>query len=356
MSCPVCLNTVTAPALTGTDLLFETTSKTFTLNSCAACGCLFLNPMPRRDEIAGFYPSQYWWNAGTPGLLKTLESVYRRIALHDHLSFITRAVGNGRPEAKHVLDVGCGSGTLLGLLKRRGFQTTGVDFSAEAAKLAAEENGVRVITGALADAAFADGSFDIVTLFHVMEHVTNPRDVLSEVRRILVDDGVVILQVPNIDSWQFKVFGSRWYGLDIPRHLIDYSEEAMLKLLKDCSFMPLRVRHFNLRDNAPALVSSLFPSLDPLSRAVRQQKYDFREPASTAWARHLVYLFFVICAYPLAILESLFGHGATLMIEARKSRSHPQMPGAHERSECEPDRAKQSRKASPAGRSPYWQS
>jgi len=316
MNCPVCLNPATAPAFTGTDLLFETTSRTFTLHACPACRCLFLNPMPGNDEIAGFYPTQYWWTTARRGALKRLESIYRRIALRDHVSFIARAAGTGT--GVDLLDVGCGGGTLLGLLKQRGFRAMGVDFSPEAAKVAEEENGVRVVVGSLGEAAFPDQSFDIVTLFHVMEHVTNPRDVLAEVLRILRPNGAIVLQVPNIDSWQFRLFGAKWYGLDIPRHVIDYSRDAILKLLVNAGFVIHRVRHFNLRDNAPALVSSLFPSLDPVSRSVRQRKRNVRESAPAAWSRHLLYLLLVICAYPLAILESAFGHGATVMIEARK--------------------------------------
>ena len=316
MKCPVCLNPATAPALTGTDLLFETTSRTFTLDSCPACRCLFLNPMPDVDELAGFYPNQYWWSAARPGALKRLESMYRKIALRDHVSFITKAAGNRAGLV--LLDVGCGSGALLGTLKQRGFRVTGVDFSPEAAKVAGQENGVRVVVGSLEEAAFSDQSFDIVTLFHVMEHVTNPREVLSEVFRILRPNGAVVLQVPNVDSWQFMLFKAKWYGLDIPRHVIDYSKDAMLKLLNDSGFVPRRIRHFNLRDNAPALVSSLFPSLDPISRAVRHRKRNVHESAFAAWMRHLIYLLLVICAYPIAIVESAFGHGATVMIEAGK--------------------------------------
>jgi len=315
MNCPVCLNPATTPAITGTDLLFETTSRTFTLDSCPACRCLFLNPMPGNDEIAGFYPTQYWWNTAGRGTLKTLESIYRRIALRDHVSFITKAANRTGVD---LLDVGCGSGTLLGLLKQRGFRVMGVDFSAEAARVAEVENGVQVVVGSLGEARFPDQSFDVVTLFHVMEHVTNPREVLAEVFRILRPGGAIVLQVPNIDSWQFKLFGGKWYGLDIPRHVIDYSKDAILKLLADAGFAVQRVRHFNLRDNAPALVSSLLPSLDPISRAVRQRRRKVHESAPAAWSRHLLYLMLVIGAYPLAILESAFGHGATIMIEARR--------------------------------------
>ena len=315
MSCPVCLNPVTAPALVGTDFLFESTSKTFTLYSCEACRCLFLHPMPDSREIERFYPADYWWNARRSGGLKKLESVYRKLALRDHIAFITKAAGD---RGVDVLDVGCGSGTLLGLLKHRGFRVTGLDFSAEAAAIAKAENGVDVAVGTLEEAHFPAESFDVVTLFHVMEHVTTPRQVLAEVSRVLKPNGVAILQVPNIESWQFKIFGARWYGLDIPRHVIDYSRNSMLKLLADSGFVVNRIRHFNLRDNGPALVSSVFPSLDPVSRSVRHRKRNNDESRPVEWFRHLMYLLLVTCAYPVVLLESAFGCGATIMIEAKK--------------------------------------
>src|ERR1700746_530865 len=105
MSCPVCLNPATVPALSGTDFLFETTARTFTLHSCSSCRCLFLDPMPDSREIARFYPAEYWWRVARPGALRKLELVYRRIALWDHVSFITRAARNRRGVS--VLDVGC---------------------------------------------------------------------------------------------------------------------------------------------------------------------------------------------------------------------------------------------------------
>jgi len=320
MSCPVCMNAVSAPALTGSDFLFESTSKNFTLHECGACHCLFLCPMPEAEEIAAFYPEQYWWNSKqqSGGVLKSLELVYRKLALRGHISFITRAARNRR--GLELLDVGCGSGTLPGLLKQRGFRPLGVDFSEEAARVAEAENGIRVLVGSLEQARFPDESFDMVTLFHVMEHVSEPRRVLAEVRRVLKPDGVVVLQVPNIDSWQFKAFGARWYGLDIPRHVVDYSRQAILKLLDDSGFITRRIKHFNLRDNAPALASSLFPSLDPVSRAVRNNRHGVRESAPAAWLRHLSYLLLVISAYPFAVLESALGRGATIMIEASKKR------------------------------------
>ena len=317
MSCPVCLNPATSPSLTGGDFLFGATSRTFQLSACSACDCLFIDPPPTSQEIEGFYPAEYWWNA-SPGALKGLEAVYRRIALRDHIAFISAAARRAESGAQPVrlLDVGCGSGTLLGLMKQRGFEVMGVDFSSEAARIAGAQNGVNVVVGSLKDAGFAAESFDVVTLFHVLEHVTNPRDVLMEARRILKPNGRLVLQVPNIQSWQFRLFGAKWYGLDIPRHVIDYSKQSVCRLLNESGFNPARIRNFNLRDNAPALASSISPGLDPLSRTVRQRREQTPEPAAIGWARHVLYLGLVILSYPFAILESAVGHGATVMVEA----------------------------------------
>jgi hypothetical protein len=137
----------------------------------------------------------------------------------------------------------------------------------------------------------------------------------------LKPNGRVVLQVPNIESWQYRLFGAKWYGLDIPRHVVDYSNTSMQMLLRESGFHIHRVRHFNLRDNAPALASSMFPSLDPVSRAVRRRQRGAEESALLAWIRHLAYFAAVLGAYPFAIVESAAGSGATIMIEAAKAPS-----------------------------------
>jgi SAM-dependent methyltransferase len=320
MNCPLCLATRTTFFGTGTDFLFETTGKSFDLHSCHDCRCLFLDPMPGSEEIAGFYPKQYWWDASPGGVLRTLETKYRRLALADHVSFITRTARTTVPSGgARILDVGCGPATVLGLLKAKGFDVTGVDLSESAAEIAKRDYGIDVTVGSVQDAAFPSGEFDVVVLLHVLEHVPNPHEVLTEIFRILKPKGRIVLQVPNIDSLQFRLFGVRWYGLDVPRHLIDYSRSSVLRLLRSCGFVDERIRHFNLRDNAPALASSLFPGLDPVSRAVRLEGQNQKDSTLGSWWRRLVYLKLVIASYPFAAIEAALGRGATLMIEARKT-------------------------------------
>jgi 2-polyprenyl-3-methyl-5-hydroxy-6-metoxy-1,4-benzoquinol methylase len=309
-----------SPRLVGRDLLFETTSRTFELAPCSACGSWFLDPLPSQSELESFYPTKYWWQPSAGGL-KALEGAYRRMVLRDHVAFIERAAAASRPRGKgRILDVGCGSATLLGILKRRGFEVQGFDASAEASRIAREVDGVDVAVGTrLHEGAFADASFDVVTLFHVLEHVTDPRGVLAAARKILRPGGCLVLQVPNVDSWQFRICGVRWYGLDVPRHVIDYSASAIERLLEGSGFAVRRVRHFNMRDNAPALASSVFPSLDPVSRGVRLHRRGETEPVALAWLRHALYFVAVIAACPVAIAESAAGRGATVTIEAERT-------------------------------------
>jgi 2-polyprenyl-3-methyl-5-hydroxy-6-metoxy-1,4-benzoquinol methylase len=320
MNCPVCFNPNAVPLLTGHDLLFESTTRSFDLRACEVCRSLFIDPQPSDDEVRSFYPENYWARDSEARILRTMEQAYCRIALRGHVAFVNHAAsGLGRePGDTRILDVGCGNGLLLALLRDKGYAVSGVDFSGDAAVAARRLNGVEVRVGSLADQAFADESFDLITLFHVMEHVTEPKAVLDEVRRVLKPDGRVIVQVPNIDSLQFRIFGSRWYGLDIPRHLIDYSLDSIVRLIEGAGFGVRRVRHFNLRDNAPALASSLFPALDPVSRKIRKQRRGITESTLGSWTRHVVYSAVVFLSYPLAMFEAAIGRGATVMIEAKR--------------------------------------
>jgi SAM-dependent methyltransferase len=253
--------------------------------------------------------------------LNALESAYRRIILRDHIACVMAAASNIATVKGplRLLDVGCGNGTLLKLLQRRGFDVFGYESSDEAARIANDE-GVNVVSGeTLETAEFGAASLDIVTLFHVMEHVPEPRAILAEVRRILRPSGRILVQVPNIESWQSKLCGARWYGLDVPRHIINYSSYSIRRLLLDCGFRIRRVRHFNLRDNAAAFASSISPGLDPMSRCVRASRHRRREPAPVAWAKHAVYVALVAAVYPLVVAESVCGAGGTLMLEAEKA-------------------------------------
>jgi SAM-dependent methyltransferase len=129
-----------------------------------------------------------------------------------------------------LLDVGCGNGRFLSLMREAGWEVRGVEPDPVAAKIAQEENGIPVTVGALDHAELADESFDAITLNHVIEHVHDPVALLSQCRRVLKPHGTAVIVTPNIESFGHETFGPCWRGLEPPRHLHLFS----LRALRNC--------------------------------------------------------------------------------------------------------------------------
>ncbi len=164
------------------------------------------------------------------------------------------------------------------------------------------------------NAPFRPESCAAITLFHVLEHVYDPKQQIEAARRLLRRNGRLIIQVPNAASWQFRMLGKRWNGLDVPRHLITFRATDLNKLLDGCGFEILRHKYFSLRDNPAGMATSVFPSLDPMGRRIR----GLTESHGRKLLKDCVYLALVMLALPFAVGEAAFGAGTTVMIEARK--------------------------------------
>ena len=279
----------------------------FLLHRCRDCFSLARFPRPSAAELSASYPDGYWYRESDRSLLSRLEWRYRRWVLRDHVGFVSRFL----PDAARVLDVGCSSGTFLYLLKLRGKQVRGLDFSIEAAREAGSRYGVHVDVGSLEHhaAGLARWSPDAVTLFHVLEHVLDPVEELACVHRLLPPEGQLFLQVPNLASWQARILGSRWYGLDAPRHTVNFTPRGLEAVLKRAGFRITHHKWFSLRDNSPAWVSSLLPMLDPIRR---------RMSGAEGRGVHLLYSALVMALLPMAALEALCGRGGTLFVRAVK--------------------------------------
>jgi hypothetical protein len=150
-------------------------------------------------------------------------------------------------------------------------------------------------------------------MFHVLEHLYDPRAYLNAARSLLAPDGRLVVQVPNLASWQFRLLGRSWNGVDVPRHLFDFRDRDVEKLMEQCGFEVLRRKYFSLRDNPAGLASSLAPSLDPMARRVRHVK----ESGPARLAKDLAYFALVVSSLPFTVLEAAFRAGSTVMIEAR---------------------------------------
>ncbi len=206
------------------------------------------------------------------------------LVLRDHVQFVAQALADSKARGP-LLDIGCGGGLFLGMMRERGFRVIGLDNSREAAGIAWRRQQVPAIVADLERAPLRAGSLAGLSMFHVMEHLYDPRAYLRVARGVLAADGRLVVQVPNAASWQARLLGSAWNGADVPRHLFDFRDRDLEKMMEGAGFEVLRRKYFSLRDNPAGLASSLAPSLDPMARRVRR----VRESDGARLAKDLTY-------------------------------------------------------------------
>jgi SAM-dependent methyltransferase len=293
------------------DRLYRTTAREFAVVRCAHCGMIRLDPPPSREELGRYYPENYWFAPGASAASR-LEEAYRRVVLRDHVRFVSQALARSRARGP-LLDVGCGGGLFGGLMRERGVHVVGLDFSSKAACVASSQQGVAAMVADFERAPLRPGSFACITMFHVVEHLYDPRAYFAIAKELLMKDGRLVVQVPNAASGQARLLGRRWNGYDVPRHLFDFRARDLETVLVRSGFQVLRRKYFSLRDNPAGLASSLAPGLDPMARRVR------RVPESD-WvrlAKDLAYFSLVVGSLPFAVLEAMLRAGSSVMMEAR---------------------------------------
>src|SRR5207248_5561829 len=134
-----------------------------------------------------------------------------------------------------LLDVGCGRGDLGAAFIRRGWRVSGVEPSPEACAVARRQ-GVDAREGTLDSVEFPDGSFDAVVMRHSLEHVPDPIADLGRVFRFVRPEGLLVISVPNFDSWERRRFGSAWFHLDLPRHRTHFTPQSLRLALTKTGF------------------------------------------------------------------------------------------------------------------------
>jgi len=243
---------------------------TWRLRRCrgAGCGTLWLDPAPAPEDLHHAYRAYYTHGdaATLPAwalrLFAAIEGGYlaRRYGYEAAASGWRRALGllarlhPGLPpwfdlhvmylpaaRRGRLLDVGCGDGGFLAGMRRLGWQVEGVEPDPASAELA-RGHGLAVRTGTLAADSFAAGSFDAVTLNHVVEHLPDPLAQLEHCRRFLADAGCLVMTTPNAESWGHRRFGRDWLSLDPPRHLNLFTVRSLSRLGEAAGFRVVDAR------------------------------------------------------------------------------------------------------------------
>jgi ubiquinone/menaquinone biosynthesis C-methylase UbiE len=228
----------------------------FILCHCSDCGLYFINPRPEKNQILGYYPLSYHSDSipKYPSqklwlqycVLQTFYNWPERInpiIAKPIAKGVEPFLGRAFPYIEHgkLLDIGSGNGEFLLWARNHGsdISLTGIEISSGGIR-SAHDLGVSLLLGTLEDQNFANSSFDLVTMWNVLEHLPDPVNSLREVFRILSLGGYLTLIVPNIASHQFIRFGSNWWVLQIPQHLVFFSPKTIKRALEKVGFQVIR--------------------------------------------------------------------------------------------------------------------
>ena len=222
----------------------------FSYLKCQRCGLVFLSPHPDEKEILQFYERDYY-GEGLHKFHSWLEAPRLFFAWNR-----MRRVRKLFPAPGKALDIGCGQGTFLQLLKREGWECHGTEVTAESASRASRL-GIPVSVGEIGEKQFPPSSFDLITLWHVLEHLPEPPRTLKVLTRLLKKGGILAISTPNIDSLQAKVGRGQWFHLDPPRHLYLFSPRTLEQMMESLKFQLLELRHFSLEQNPYGWLQSL---------------------------------------------------------------------------------------------------
>jgi SAM-dependent methyltransferase len=227
--CPLCGGGESRPHLSVTD--HTVSKKQFELRTCATCGFCITNPRPAPNSIGAFYAStDYISHTNTArNLQERLYQWVRKRAIKSKHALIRKYHSNGR-----VLDYGCGTGHFLGYLKTKGYLTTGVEPSASARQLCHDLHHLDVV--AELDRVPAQEQFQIITLWHVLEHVHDVRDTLKKLHARAAKGALLVIAVPDRDSWDAQHYGAQWAAYDVPRHLSHFRRQDLTRFLREHGF------------------------------------------------------------------------------------------------------------------------
>ncbi|MBU1627074.1 class I SAM-dependent methyltransferase [bacterium] len=200
--------------------------KKYNVLSCLECGYSFTY-LPSDVNPSFFYPDNY--RQFKKGLSDIQKWIY---FLYYDLFFPVGLFSGGR----EILDIGSGNGLFSSFLKSKSFKVICVEKNERLSEFSKKTFCLNVLNCELIDAGFPENYFDVVISRHSMEHIDDIPETLKEIKRVLKKDGRFFLELPNIDSLEFKIFGSNFYHLDLPRHINHFSLVTIKKLLTKYNF------------------------------------------------------------------------------------------------------------------------
>lgn len=243
----------------------------FNIFSCQACGVIFVGNVIVNEAYYSKYYQQDYYDSGIKGnFINQALGLFGKVVIGFKESEILKNLKPQKSAKLRILDIGCGAGDFLANINSKVFEKHGVEVNPDGYEKCRQKN-LKVFNNELKESGFESEYFDVITMWHVLEHLDRPGDFLVEVRRILKNGGLLIVATPNTDSWGFRLGLKDWFHLDSPRHLILYNRGSLRLLLEKTGF---KARNF------------------------KKIPYDF--PLDLFWSvRKSKFRFFIYLIYPL---------------------------------------------------------
>lgn len=244
--CPICQSNEIPELLQVKD--FFLSQENFVICQCKQCGFKFTNPRPNQNSIGVYYKSDNYYSHSNSksGIIPGIYQWVRNYTLKKKYLLISKFSKKGT-----ILDIGCATGQFLHQFKKQGWNCVGIEPNDEAREFAVKNYSLDVQKGDLEN--FPSQSFGVITMWHVLEHVHDLKNTMTQLKRIVNSDGVLFIALPNIESWDANHYKEYWAGLDVPRHLYHFGRNNVEELFNNYGF--------KLVETKPMIFDSFYVSM-----------------------------------------------------------------------------------------------
>jgi len=207
------------------------TKEDFHICECLNCGLLYTMPRPDKDKIGAYYKSEAYYShqENKKGFIPKVYERVKSINLKHKYRLATDGMQPGK-----LLDIGCGVGDFLHTAEMHGWECIGVEPSEDAKTIAQKRMKGTIITSEELE-SFSDGAFDVITMWHVLEHVDDLKWQVAQLQRLVKPSGRVVIAVPNYKSYDGQFYKEHWAAYDVPRHLNHFNRITLSKIFKTSS-------------------------------------------------------------------------------------------------------------------------
>lgn len=229
-SCPVCESTSFKDFLDVKDHMI--TQEVFKIVVCDNCGFHFTNPVPDASVISKYYKSEKYisHSSSKKGFTNFLYHIVRKRTLKDKVNWIKKET-----DGKRLLDIGSGSGHFLNVANKNGFNVDGLEPDDDARKFAKKHNNIEAKPQSELY-NIENNTYDVVTMWHVLEHVYELRKDVQRISEIIKTNGKLFVALPNMNGFDAHYYNHFWSGYDVPRHLYHFKKEDIIRLMEQFNF------------------------------------------------------------------------------------------------------------------------